>query len=254
MLSWRAKRQIIYAIIFAILIGLFLWLIVSWLTPAPTCFDGKQNQKEEAVDCGGPCAKQCTGEVKNFNILWIRAIEAASGSYDAAALVENPNFSVGARKVAYKFKLYDDRNVTIAIREGETFVNPGERFVIFESAIPTGEKNVARAILEWSDLATVDWLKIDKEKPNLLVVRKNFVNEPAPYLEARVRNDAPVDIQNVYMSAVLYDVNGNVMAVSQTLFDFFAALSERSAFFTWSKPFAAPPASIEIFLRANQTE
>lgn len=254
MLSWRTKKQITYSIVFAVLIGLFLWLVISWLTPAPTCFDNKQNQKEEGVDCGGPCAKQCTGVVKNFNILWVRAIEASPGNYDAAALVENPNFSVGAKKISYKFKLYDERNITVAIREGETFVNSGERFVIFEPAIPTGERRVARAVLEWSDFAAVDWLKIEKEKPSLLVIRKNFVNEPTPFLEARVRNDSALDLPNVYISAVLYDADGNATAVSQTIFDSLAALSERQAFFTWPAPFAVPPAGMEIFLRVNQTE
>ncbi|MEK7647138.1 MAG: hypothetical protein AAB378_02025 [Patescibacteria group bacterium] len=254
MLSWRTKKQITYSIVFAVLIGLFLWLAISWLTPAPTCFDSKQNQKEESVDCGGPCDKKCTGIVKNFNILWTRAIEAFPGSYDAAALVENPNFFVGARKISYKFKLYDERSVTVAIREGETFVNPGERFVIFEPAIPTGERRAARAVLEWSDFATVDWLKIEKEKPSLLITRKNFVNEPTPYLEARARNDSAFNLSNVYISAVLYDTDGNAAAVSQTIFDSLAALSERQAFFTWQTPFALPPVGIEIFLRVNQTE
>ena len=51
----RLTKQIIIALIFLgmiTLIGGGTYLIGR---PEPTCFDGIQNQKEEGIDCGGPC-------------------------------------------------------------------------------------------------------------------------------------------------------------------------------------------------------
>ena len=53
------KKQIVISLIY---VTIFL-VIVSWIyyiiRPVPNCFDGKQNQNEEGVDCAGVCAKKC---------------------------------------------------------------------------------------------------------------------------------------------------------------------------------------------------
>ncbi|MGB9763310.1 MAG: peptidoglycan-binding domain-containing protein [Minisyncoccia bacterium] len=51
----RTRKQIVIALIFFSLVFSLTGFIVITHQPKPTCFDNKQNQNEEGVDCGGPC-------------------------------------------------------------------------------------------------------------------------------------------------------------------------------------------------------
>ncbi|MEK7596406.1 MAG: hypothetical protein AAB564_02585 [Patescibacteria group bacterium] len=253
-LNWRAKRQIFYLAIFAALALAILGAAIFWFSSEPTCFDGRKNQKEEEIDCGGPCGKKCAGETKNPAVLWSRAIKTSDGIYDAAALVENPNIFAGIQSLPYKFKLYDQRNVLVGVREGEIFVNPAERFMIFEPGIVTKEKIPARAVLEMAAKEEIDWVRIEKNPPNFSVEKKTFYKDPFPFLEVKVHNRSLTSFPEVYVNAVIYDKDNNVQAASQTVLDAVEPDALRFAFFTWQKPFEKEAEIIEIFLRANQTE
>lgn len=253
-LNWRAKRQLFYLAIFAALALAVLGAAIFWLSAEPTCFDGRKNQGEEGIDCGGSCGKKCVGETKNLAILWSRAIKTSDGIYDAAALAENPNIFAGIQSLSYKFKLYDQRNVLVGIREGETFVNPAERFIIFEPGIVTKERIPARAVLEVAAKEEIDWTRIEKNPPNLSVEKKTFYKDPFPFLEVKAHNRSLTLFSEVYVNAVIYDKDNNVQAVSQSVLDAVEPDALRSAFFTWQKPFEKEAEVIEIFLRADRTK
>lgn len=250
-LSWRARRQFVYFAIFAVIVGLFLWWAIEKIIPDATCFDGRQNQEEEGIDCGGPCDKKCVGNVREPVIIWARAIKTEKGVYDVASLIENSNLFTGAKIFEYRFKLYDDKNVLIAVRAGETFINPGERFVIFETNIITRERIPSRAVIELPDYNNIDWERIEKEKPKLLVIKKDLFEGEIPRLEARIRNSSLFPIEDIYAVGVIYDEDENVRAISSTKIDFINGESEHVTTFTWPKSFDFIPTSIEVFLRVN---
>ena len=56
---------VILAII--LIVGLPAFLL---LYKAPTCFDGKQNQGEGGIDCGGPCVKLCPSAFLPPEVIW----------------------------------------------------------------------------------------------------------------------------------------------------------------------------------------
>ncbi len=39
-----------------------VWFIYSWWWGWGTCDDGIQNNDEEGIDCGGPCATPCVAQ------------------------------------------------------------------------------------------------------------------------------------------------------------------------------------------------
>ncbi|MBI5742861.1 MAG: hypothetical protein HZA25_03410 [Candidatus Niyogibacteria bacterium] len=254
MFSWRARRQLFYLAVFAVVIGLIAWRLSVYFQPAPTCFDGVQNQAEQGTDCGGPCAKKCLGDVRDLTVVWTRISSSADGKYDVAALVDNGNLYAGLKTFTYRFKLYDERGVTVAIREGSTYLNPAERFVILESGIDTKAKVPKRAVLELPEASATDWQRFEVTKPNVIVARKIFTNEPFPTLEAVLRSGEVKALTDLQVAAVLYDEAQNVLAVSRTTLDNFPASGERSAYFTWGAAFASTtPANIDVFVRVNQT-
>ncbi len=250
MLPWAAKKQLIFFFVFLLII--IIVLILIWVSfNSATCSDNKQNQKETGVDCGGPC-NVCLGEIKNIIVLWSKVFELKNGVYEAAALVDNPNLFLGSRLLRYKFKLYDSNNILITIKEGTTFINPDERFLIIESNIDAGKRIPSRAFFEIEE--NLLWERIEKEKFQIIVSDKQFLNKPFPKLIVRVDNKSLFEIKNIEGAAVLYDKNKNSKAVSFTKISDIGPESWKQIIFTWSKSFEEEPDSSEIFLRTNLTQ
>src|SRR3989344_1981077 len=136
MISWRGRQQLKYL---SLLSGVVLLVIGAgvffFLNRPGTCFDRKQNEGEVGVDCGRSCLRLCPFEVSGVITHWARALPAREGIYDVVAFLENPNVGAGAREFRYTFKLYDAHNALIGEREGKTFLNPKERFAVYESSI-----------------------------------------------------------------------------------------------------------------------
>src|SRR3990167_7474792 len=106
-----------------IVFGILIFLAVAaaaytiWFAiPSSTCFDSRQNSEETGVDCGGSC-QPCLANLSEPVVLWARFFKLTDGLYDGAALVENIHATAAAGRVLYRMKLYDAKNVLIALRE-----------------------------------------------------------------------------------------------------------------------------------------
>jgi len=250
MVPWTVKRQLTFLFIAALAAAAAIFSV--WLVSnKPSCSDGIQNQGEESIDCGGPCAA-CLGEVKDLVVSWAKPFRLKDGVYDAAALVENPNLFLALPSLKYEFKLYDEDGILVAVRSGKTFFNPGEKFVVFETGIKTGKRIPKRAFIEFE--RNPRWKRVKEETSRLVVSGKNFTNDPFPRLTARVSNKSIFPAGEVRAVAVLYDGAGNAKAVSAAAVGPVNGGSSRRISFTWPKPFAEVPASSEIFLRTNWAE
>ena len=56
-MDWRLRKQIISGLVIFLILFLISYLIFLTIRGpvAASCFDGKKNQGEEGIDCGGPC-------------------------------------------------------------------------------------------------------------------------------------------------------------------------------------------------------
>lgn len=246
-LSWTSKRQLGLFLMFlgvVLVVAVSLWFFLT----QPTCFDGERNQGEENIDCGGPCSP-CIGVTKDLITVWTKFFKLRDGKYDAAALVENPNLFLGLTTLKYRFKLYDENNILIAVRAGETFINPGEKYVIFESAIDTGFRVPKRAFIEFTSVS--NWKRVEDERPKLVVSKKVFTNEPFPRLTMEVSNSSFFSVRNIYAAVLLLDKDKGVKGVSTTKIDFIEGEGTRQVVFTWPDSFFEEPESSEIFLRPD---
>jgi hypothetical protein len=249
-LPWRTRRQLLYFGIFAAIVIVVIGGLVWYLYPRPTCFDGKQNGGEEGIDCGGPC-KRCVGEVQDLKVLWARFFKSKEGFYDVAALIENPNAFAGIPALSYQFKIYDAKNILLAIKEGSVFVNPAEEFVIFETDMKIIGRTPSRAFIEFAE--EKNWKRVEKEKTTFSIARRDFINFPFPRLSVEIRNKSLDNLKNVFVTAVLFDEEGGALGVSSTKIDLIPAEASSFAYFTWSAPFEKTPEIIEIFTRINLT-
>ncbi len=248
-IPWTVKKQLTFLSAFILIIVAGLFLIFISLNK-PSCSDGKQNQAEEGIDCGGPC-QACLGRVRDIIVVWSKVFKLDNGKYEAAVLVKNPNLSLALPLVNYKIKLYDRKNILVAVREGETFINPGGEYVFFETNIDVGKRFPVKAFVEFNK--NLKWEKIETKIPQIVVSSKSFTPLPFPRLSAEISNTSIFPVEGVFAVAVLYDKDGSVMAVSSTKIKSIEGNSAYPVVFTWPTPFEKKAVSSHIFLRVNLT-
>ncbi len=235
--------------VFAAVILLIVGGLIYYFRPQPTCFDNRKNQDEEGIDCGGAVAAcaPCSEKIHNLTILWTRFFTTRQGVVDAAALLENSNQFLKTQKFIYAFKLYDENNVLIAVKESSTFILPGEKFLIFEPNILAENRTPKRVLLE---MRSVNWeagearpLKIDILKRDILLQ-----DQSSPRLEVKIKNQENQIYKNIEIAAALFGQNEEVLGVSKTLLDRLDIGEEKNIVFTWPGAISGVSRA-DIFLR-----
>jgi hypothetical protein len=250
MLSWNRRRQLAY------LLGVIIFIVTVtgfgyWYTkPLPTCSDGRQNQEEIGVDCGGPCVKVCRDQVIPVQTLWVRPFSIVSGTYSVMGLFENQNRTLGVDRLFYTIRLTNDLGATVATRKGEVFVNPQEKFVIFEPNINTDNQAALRAFIDFT--SDTGWDKPEIAKPVLSVTRKefNFADE-TPKLHALVTNESNYDLENIVVPVVVSDGQQNAFTGSATLIEELGRGQTKDVYFTWPQALIKTPEYVDFYPRAN---
>ncbi|HBB56958.1 TPA: hypothetical protein DEW47_03775 [Patescibacteria group bacterium] len=244
-MNWAAKRQLFYFLIFFLIIAGIGGLFAIKIT-APTCDDDKQNQNEEGVDCGGSCSKMCLGDIKDLVSIWVRPLKVENGNYDVVAMVENRNLSLVSEAIKYQFKLYDKNNVLVAVKSGQTFAPPGQKFAIFESNIDTGRREPIKAFIEFEK--DIKWDINRDDKLSIIVTNKEYNDDRFPKLSATLANKSIQDAKGVWATAIIYNFNGNAIAVSATRLEVLEAGNSSDVYFTWPYDFEDDVDSVELII------
>lgn len=256
MSAWSAKRQFTF---FFVLILVFMTAaagVIFWYWPRPSCQDGRQNQDESGVDCGGPpvggCAAVCPFEARPVRVIWSRILSLVppaagldAGVYDAAVLVENPNSNLALADLAYSLRVVDDDNLFITRLSGSLSLAPREQFLIFKTDIDVGRRRPARILADFN--SPPRWRR-SVDKPDLAVSDRRFVSSPVPLLQAKLTNQSLAAYGGIEVAAVLSDDQRNVFAASLTAMDELAPGETREISFSWPRPFpTVEPAFIDFY-------
>lgn len=242
---WSAKRKMFYftgtGLFLLLFIGLPIFLLIY---RAPTCFDGKKNQDEVGIDCGGSCHRVCASTVIEPIVWWQRFFQISPGVYNIAARVENPNTDSAVERAKYVFRLYDKANAVIAWREGEIKIPPRQIFYVFEGGLETGERLPVKITFEFS--APLNWIVEKTITPLSITGQILSKASTTPRLDAVLRNNSDSDVHNVEVVAVIFDADGNAINASKTIVDTVLSDSATPFFFTWRQPFDKEPMRTEI--------
>jgi hypothetical protein len=248
MASWATKRKFAYTIL---IVGFLIFVVgvpsFLFFYETPTCFDGKLNQNEQGIDCGGKCAKLCSSAFLPAIIVWSRATEVEPGIYNLLAYVENPNLDGAAENVPYLFKVYDKQGILIVERSGSINMPAHKNVPVFESAVQTGNRMPATVTFELKKAP--EWHKDTAVVPEVVVTDKALTNLTGePKITAMVENRTIKPVLGIEAVAIVFDINDNAIAFSKTRIDAIApGQSERIAF-TWPNPFKMAPARFEIIV------
>ena len=239
-------------IIFSLL-GTELYYI---LRTKPTCSNGRQDQGEAGVDCGGPCSIKCENipKIENIQVLEKAFLPASEGKYDAMAKINNPNPQFGVAQFDYSFNLLDDSGNIIGQSEGSSFILPVEtKYILaFNLASTTQPESMDIKIRSFR------WTKfLEYEEPLIQIYSKEFnlVNAGSNFatLKAKIKNQSSYDFKTITAKAVIRNEWNAPVALNQTSVNDVRVNEEREVVFNWGSRFSvglgAP--GVEIEMEAN---
>ncbi len=259
MISWRGRQQLKY---FSLLLGVaFVALgtgVFFFLNRPGSCFDGKKNDDELGVDCGGSCARLCPFEVSDVITHWARAFSSRAGTYDAVAFLENPNIGAGVREFRYVFKLYDAHNILTGEREGTTFLNPKDRFAVYEDGIVVGTGTNAPQRTFFEIQEDLLWESVSVPREVEYITRETVFEEARdgtmPKIKTTLVSRATGDARDLEVVALLFDDEENLIDAAKTEVPRLAAGETKSITFLLSSALREAPKRIDIFPRRNMVK
>ncbi len=233
MASWSTRRKSYfgYGSLFVVFLVVGIPLF-SIFYIAPTCFDGKQNQNENGIDCGGKCARVCASSFLSPRIKWSQVDRISKGTYNLGALIENPNLDGAATNVEYLFKLYDKDAHLIGERSGSIYLPAHKNTLVFESGVQTGESIPGPVTFEFTK--PIEWNKTNFQNDGIIVSNKEFKSDKnSSTLTSTIKNTTLEDYEPFYVYAILYGVDGNQIGFSRTKTDGLKRGSTVNIQFTW---------------------
>lgn len=245
----RRKIIAIYVLLLTVVVGLLYWSLKS----EPTCFDGRKNQGEEGIDCGGLC-DLCKVEIKAKDLLVPESVFIYGGpeKYDVLAKVRNPNDKLGSPKFSYKFTLKNAAGNVLAEKEGKNFILPSETKNIIETNLETQESPQSLVVeiknAEWINF--LDYAKAEYESPRLNIYKEGYLPVTSGIgfgnASGLLRNESPFDYHIIYVSVVLRDFSGDPIAVNKMEVRDVGAKEERAFQLFWPNSFSGVVEKIEV--------
>ena len=245
-MSWAGKRKLI---IVAVLVALLAALagVIGYFTvyQAPSCIDGKQNQKEEGIDCGSPCPYLCSTSQAAPSVRFVRAISPLPGRTDVIAYVDNPNTNAAAYQAPYIIELYNDENVLVAKTQGVVDLPALSTAPIFVPDLFSGSQVVSHAFLTFTSPDT-RWVKAAPLPKTIEAQNIVYTGGDSPRVTATIYNPTPNPRTHVYFVATLFGTDAKALAASRTLLDTIPAQGATTAVFTWPTPIEGTVARVDI--------
>ncbi|MFA5997730.1 MAG: VWA domain-containing protein [Candidatus Paceibacterota bacterium] len=234
-MDWSQKRRIIYAsVVVGVIILLAAYPVYKLVSKPPTCSDNKKNGTETGVDCGGHCALMCLSDIKQPRAIWAKVFQTDGRTYDLAAYIENPNVNAGVRSARYTIKVLDRSGAVLVEKNGTTEIAPSSQILLFEAGVVfTGLPNSVELSFDSTDLSK--WFKATAAPSPVMTKNQSLKNvDTNPRFDAvMVNTDSVNDINNLTISAIIYDTSRNPVAVSKTFVDSIPRGGEQNIFFTW---------------------
>ncbi len=236
-MSWASRKRLIYGGTFVLIltiISLFVFFQVFYKTP--TCSDGYKNGDETGVDCGGGCINLCSAETLEPIVLWSKIFNISGDVYTLVSYVENPNINSRNPRANYEFKIYDESNKLITVKEGQTSIPKGKRFAVFENGLVLKGSKPKSVDLEFTAFSS--WIKDTEPEPEISLKYGALTSTSTiPRINGTITNDSINNVGELELAVFVLDGNQNVVAASRSFVDNLTRKSSQDFVFTWPKPF-----------------
>lgn len=221
---------VIFVLIVLVVLPLFYFFYKS-----PTCSDSIMNGDEEGVDCGGSCVMLCQDIFLPPRIVWggAKFEKISNGIYNFASLIENQNVDAGAVDVPYKITIYDESGLMIKEEFGKITLYPHRNSLAFNPLVNLDKSIPYKATFELTSAPV--WYRSNDQLDKLVVVDKKYTeDDDSSSLEVVLENRGLYTYNNINVSVVLSDINGNSIGFSRTQVDSIGNKNDRQiASYTW---------------------
>jgi len=190
-----------------------------FLKPAPSCFDGIQNQGEQGIDCGGPCALACVPRGIQPITLADPVIKLTPnvGHMTLIAHVLNPNTTFASKNFQYSFTLYDDQDNVEATYSGTSFIYAGEAKYILAPNLPVPQASFSRIDFK---VQNTQWVPSESFAGHLALtlsgVNPHNASGTGITVDGQISNNDTVTFPSVTIVAVFKGNLGQPAGASQT--------------------------------------
>ncbi|MEK7657744.1 MAG: hypothetical protein AAB366_00945 [Patescibacteria group bacterium] len=223
----QLSKQIIYGGGFLSVVLLILTAsYLLWFRSEPSCFDGRWNQEESGVDCGGPC-QDC--EIKTLVPIserWLKYF-SVDGKTVITAEIKNSNTDYAASGLSYVFDIYGKDGSKIKSIARKSFIYAEEIKCLFEQADvkfqEIGEIKISFSALDWKRKGEFSQPKIQKRQ----LITSFQDNQTGAETSGTVVNDNPFSLSKLRIIGFLLNKNGMELGVSKTELENLRAFEER---------------------------
>lgn len=246
-MSWAStRRTLILTSISGVVVVVLALVLIATLYETPSCSDGKKNQDEGGIDCGGVCEKVCTASTLPPVVQFVRAVPGSGNRVDVIAYVENRNIDSVGRNIVYTVELFGESHEVLATKSGSIDLPPGGEIPIFIQNAYAGEGFVSGVFMTFTEEAA-SWVYYEDTRttPRIEDVQMQGTTEE-PEITAMVKNDSAYPLKKVKVIATVFDEQDNAIAASQTILEVLPAQGSALATFTWSRPFIGTAARIDV--------
>lgn len=255
MMDRRSQKRLSIGLVYGVIVALLATGVYFLVRPTPTCTDGKQNQNETGVDCGGVCgACQETPVVQDMGVLetaWVPS--GKPGKYDLLARVSNVNDDFGASSFQYSFRAFASNGSVLTEVSDTSFIFPRDDRYLFAMGVSLSE-NPSRIELtitgvQWEQLAEY------QEKPPINIYNRKYerISSGVGFGRATglVANESAYDFESVLIMVVLRDADGKPLALNENEMRTMKAGEQRDFTLVWPDAFPGDVAKVDVRSSAN---
>lgn len=251
----RTFKQFIYGLFYiAIFGGLVFGFYSLYIKPAPSCFNGVQDQNEQGIDCGGVCTKICLpsnlSQVETVGLTQI--FHPTTSSISVIAQVQNKNADVAVQDLPYKFVFYDNQGNVLHEVDGDSFIYASE--IKYIAAFNLSYPDAFQIVNVGFQVGATNWIsKSLLAKPELVIQSFNTTSSAKGVtVSGNFINNSTVPVGKVTVLAIFYGKLGQPIGISGSEVDDAAPGQQYS--FLVSHPSLANiinPSGTQVYLYGN---
>lgn len=192
----------------------------------PSCFDGRKNQEEFGVDCGGPCEDCEIKRLSPISELWIKHFPAEGGTVIASE-IKNSNSGYGADSFSYIIEIFGKNGEKIKTLSKKSFIYAEEARCLFEyveiNPQKIGETKIFFSDAHWARAGVFSQPKT----PTRQIITSQKESGDGFQTTGVVMNQNPFSVSKAKIVAFLTNGFGADIAISKTELENMAAFEER---------------------------
>ncbi len=245
----RMIKKMIVSFVFLLIFSATAFLAYKIFSPEKTCFDGKLNQNEKDVDCGGICSPcRSTAQAQDLKVEESSFVFGGNDTYDGLIKLSNPNTNIGSPSFSYKAILKDEAGNIIDEKSGQGFILPAEaKYIAIIGFSVAREENPVKLDFEISEMKWQEFTQY--QKPQLTVYSKRFdllLDIVGGEAYGVLKNESGFDFNVIKVLVILRDGENKLLALNTTQMNTVRSGEERDLKLVWPYQIQGEVKNIEM--------